>query len=61
MLSFGHCNFRFWKDFLQIKKNNNFPWERESKDDKKVKKFGVECNILIIYNTVDVASFLQNN
>ena len=38
MLSFGHCNFRFWKDFLQIKKNNNFPWERESKDDKKVKK-----------------------
>lgn len=39
MVSSGHCNFRFWKDFPQIKENNNFPWERESKDDKKVKKF----------------------
>lgn len=58
MLSSGHCNFRFWKDFRKLKKKIFFPWERENKDDKKLKNFGVECYILIIYNTVNVASFL---
>ena len=41
---------------------NNFPWEKESEYYEKVKKiFSAECNLLIIYTTVDVASLLGNN
>ena len=37
MLSSGHCNFRFWKDFLQIKKKIIFLGKEKVKMIKKLK------------------------